>query len=77
MANPQARIVGPQKSQVATPARPSLQEGKKSSLGKGAGKIGGKKPAYPSKFLGKGKVTPQLKGSLARKAKQFLRKKKK
>ena len=58
IANPQARFVTPQKS-----------------LGKGTDKIGGKEPAYPSKFLkGKGKVTPELKGSLARKVKQALRK---
>lgn len=75
MANPQARFVGPQKPQGATPARPSLQEGKKGSLGKGIGKILGKKLLYPSKLL-KGKITSKLKGSLARKVQQLKNKKK-
>ena len=44
------------------------------SLGKRTGKISGKELTYPSKFLSKGKATSKLKGSLARKAKQLLKK---
>ena len=70
MANPQARIVGPQKSPGALPTQKPLQGGKRSSLGKGADKIGGKKLAYPSKFL-KGKAVAKL----GKKARQLLKKK--
>lgn len=71
-------------SQVSTPnglapRRGSIRGPAKVAQGKkGAGKIGGKELAYPSKFLkGKGKATSKLKGSLGKKAKQLLKKKKK
>ena len=57
IANPQARIVTPQKSQGTLPTQKPLQEGKRSSLRQGTGKILGKKLFNPSKKLNtKGRV---------------------